>query len=383
MEELRTLVVRTCSGDLEAFGQIVRRFQDMACGYAYSILGDFHLAEDVAQEAFLEAYRQIRNLRNPDAFPGWFRRIVFKYCDRMTRRKGVQTVNLHEAVGMSADDVGPSEISEEYEMQEKVLEAIKALPEHQRTATTLFYINGYSQKEVAEFLEVPVTTVKGRLHRGRNKLKKGLMRMLEEVLKGNAPDDSFAERVRKAIEVYSSKGPSEDSTGSEWDCRLKQQTGELLRSGEEGFRIAVELSQSAQAKARSHAAIYFGLTRNPLGKRHLERLMKDKAIRVRNRAVRAYALLIHPNKYVTEFWDIGKPAKSVPDGIEELFPLLDDDNVKIRIHVVWALGAYAGLSDHKVKKALEIALSDSKHSVRHRAARVLGIDCPGCGTKPK
>jgi DNA-directed RNA polymerase specialized sigma24 family protein len=51
MEEVRSLVVRARGGDLEAYGEIVRRFQDMAYGYAYSILGDFHLAEDAAQEA--------------------------------------------------------------------------------------------------------------------------------------------------------------------------------------------------------------------------------------------------------------------------------------------------------------------------------------------
>ena len=84
MEDLESLIARTRNGDMDAYGQIARRFQDMAYGYAYSILGDFHLAEDAAQEAFLEAHRQLPKLREPSAFPGWFRRIVFKYCDRMT-----------------------------------------------------------------------------------------------------------------------------------------------------------------------------------------------------------------------------------------------------------------------------------------------------------
>ncbi|NIR02616.1 MAG: RNA polymerase subunit sigma-24, partial [Gemmatimonadales bacterium] len=67
-------------------------FQDMAVGYAYSILGDFHLAEDAAQEAFVQAYLDLRKLRVPQAFPSWLRRIVFKQCDRFTRRKRVHTV---------------------------------------------------------------------------------------------------------------------------------------------------------------------------------------------------------------------------------------------------------------------------------------------------
>ncbi len=62
MEELASLVSKVCSGDLKAFEQIVVRFQDMAYGYSYSILKDFHLAEDAAQEAFIEAYRQLPQL---------------------------------------------------------------------------------------------------------------------------------------------------------------------------------------------------------------------------------------------------------------------------------------------------------------------------------
>ena len=70
-----------------AFAALVRRFQDMAVGYACSVLKDFQLAEDAAQEAFFEAYRTLGQLREPAAFAGWFRRIVFKQCDRITRDK--------------------------------------------------------------------------------------------------------------------------------------------------------------------------------------------------------------------------------------------------------------------------------------------------------
>ena len=71
--EMRSLVLRAQGRDQEAYGQLVRRFQDMAYGYAYALLGDFHLAQDAAQEAFVEAYRCLPGLRNPEAFPGWLR----------------------------------------------------------------------------------------------------------------------------------------------------------------------------------------------------------------------------------------------------------------------------------------------------------------------
>ena len=77
VEDLTSLVVQVQQGQPEAFEALVRRFQDMAVGYAYSLLGDIHRAEDAAQEAFIAAYFDIAALRNPAAFPGWFRRIVF------------------------------------------------------------------------------------------------------------------------------------------------------------------------------------------------------------------------------------------------------------------------------------------------------------------
>ena len=195
MKELTLLVTRAKKGDLDAYGQIVRRFQDMAYGFGFSILGDFHLAQDAAQEAFIEAYRQLGQLEKPAAFPGWFRKIVFKHCDRIMRNKTVPTTSLDAAAGIAANNTQPIAAAEKYEMKEKILEAIKTLPEHQRTATTLFYINGYSQKEVAAFLDVPVPTVKKRLHDSRKKLKERMINMVEETLKDNAPDERFSQKV--------------------------------------------------------------------------------------------------------------------------------------------------------------------------------------------
>ena len=71
-------LIKARSGDIDAFACIVREFQDMAVGYAYSVLGDLGLAEDAAQEAFIEAYENLAKLRKPEAFAGWFRKIVFK-----------------------------------------------------------------------------------------------------------------------------------------------------------------------------------------------------------------------------------------------------------------------------------------------------------------
>jgi RNA polymerase sigma factor (sigma-70 family) len=94
---LRTLVAGAQHGDDAAFDQLVRRFQDSAVAYAFSVLGDFQQAEDAVQEAFIEAFHCLAILREPFAFPGWLRRIVFKQCNRITRKKQGEPVSL-EAV---------------------------------------------------------------------------------------------------------------------------------------------------------------------------------------------------------------------------------------------------------------------------------------------
>jgi DNA-directed RNA polymerase specialized sigma24 family protein len=74
VEPLEDLVRQAQHGDREAFTEIVTRFQNMAYGYAYALLGDFAQAEDAAQEAFIEVYLSIHNLHEPAAFPSWFKR---------------------------------------------------------------------------------------------------------------------------------------------------------------------------------------------------------------------------------------------------------------------------------------------------------------------
>ncbi len=195
MDELKQLVIRSQAGELDAYGEIVRRFQDMAYGYAYSVLGDFHLAEDAAQEAFIEAYRCLGNLRKPAAFPGFFRRIVFKHCDRMTRRQAHRPSSLAAAAGVASTESQPDQQVEDREMKEKVLAAIRSLPDREREVTTLFYINGYSQNDIAEFLEVPAGTVKSRLHSSRTRLKERMLNMVTETLHNNAPNERFSRKV--------------------------------------------------------------------------------------------------------------------------------------------------------------------------------------------
>jgi RNA polymerase sigma factor (sigma-70 family) len=197
MDDLCKLVMRVRAGDADAFGIIVRRFQDMAVGYGYALLGDLQSAEDASQEAFLEAYRGLAQLREPAAFPGWFRRIVFKQCDRIRRRKEPRTATLAAALEQAECRADPGGHLEQAELKDQILTAIGTLPEHERATSLLYYLSGHSHKEVGDFLGVPVTTVKKRLHSARQKLQEQLFELVKDGLRQQRPsrDERFAGRV--------------------------------------------------------------------------------------------------------------------------------------------------------------------------------------------
>jgi RNA polymerase sigma factor (sigma-70 family) len=196
-EQLETIVRQAQAGETEAYSLLVRRFQDMAVGYSYSILGDFGLAEDAAQEAFINAYCHLSQLREAAAFPGWFRRVVFKQCDRLVRGKQLTKVALDDVSNQVAADFDPATTFEQQEVQTRVRQAITMLPLPEREVVTLFYISQYSQKEIASFLELPVTTIKSRLYTARRRLKERMMTVLQENLPEQRPsrDNQFTEKV--------------------------------------------------------------------------------------------------------------------------------------------------------------------------------------------
>src|SRR5215510_14090549 len=133
MDELTALITRARNGDGDAFGSIVRRFQDMAVGYSYSHLKDFQSAEDAAQEAFLEAYLKLDRLREPAAFPGWFRRIVYKQCDRITRKPRPEFTSVELAQEQANPVMSQDKNFEQDELRHTIFTAIETLPEHERT----------------------------------------------------------------------------------------------------------------------------------------------------------------------------------------------------------------------------------------------------------
>ena len=195
IKELESLVVASKSGDMNSYALIVQRFQDMAYGYAYTIVGDFHLAEDVAQEAFVEAYYNLPRLQNAAAFPGWFRQIVRYRCGRFMRGKSMATMPLSQAHEIPSIEPDPHAATEKQELKDKVIQAIRLLSQPLREVTTLFYINGYSHHEISCFLDIPVNTVKSRLNASRKRLKEKVIAMAKETFDEHKLADDFTRKV--------------------------------------------------------------------------------------------------------------------------------------------------------------------------------------------
>jgi len=196
VEDLVGLILKVRSGKTCAYEPIVRRFQDMAVAYGYATLGDWQLAEDAAQEAFIAAYCELPALRDPDAFPGWFRRIVIKHIDRI-RRKRPHCVALHGLSNVPGEHPSPSDIVEQQELHESMVAAINSLPISHREVVALFYICTYSQSDISAFLDVPVSTVKMRLFHARRMLRAELLGKIENGLPERRPsrDARFVEKT--------------------------------------------------------------------------------------------------------------------------------------------------------------------------------------------
>jgi RNA polymerase sigma-70 factor (ECF subfamily) len=196
METPGTLVERARSAAApaerraEAFGQIVRRYQDLVYGYALSLLGDRDLAQDAAQETFLAAYRALPQLADPEALPGWLRRIARTHALRLVRGARPDVAPL--ADDQAADEPGPAvhdpaAAAEAGELRRALAAALEVLTPREREATVLFYVSGLSYEEVARFLDVPVNAVKKRLQAARKRMHERMDEMVRETLREHAP----------------------------------------------------------------------------------------------------------------------------------------------------------------------------------------------------
>lgn len=171
--DLDAVVALAQAGDLGAYETLVRRFQAMAVHYAYGLLGDFHLAQDAAQNAFVAAYADLKKLQATAAFSTWFRRVLFTHCDRLTRGKRIPTVPLADAEWVPTDAIGPEEALLGKDNARSVRAATQALSDAERSVLALFYYSRYPEKRSRRSWPCPCRRSKTVCGRRATNSKKG------------------------------------------------------------------------------------------------------------------------------------------------------------------------------------------------------------------
>ena len=173
MKRLTTYLHETLAGNSRAFNEVVLQFQEKALKKAYAQLGDFCLAEDAVQEAFITAYLNLTSLRNLEFFPGWFRSILSSSIGKTVKknRLNIPFIELDESIDIAKIVPNNIEDFERHEIKILVRKAIACLSLKTQVVCTYFYLYGYSLKEIANFFDIPIGTVKRRLHDARKQIR--------------------------------------------------------------------------------------------------------------------------------------------------------------------------------------------------------------------
>lgn len=177
------LVTLAQYGDKAAFSLLVKRYQSMTKRIAIGMVANEDIAQELAQEALLQAYLSLNHLRDAKRFKNWLYSIVLNLCRNYLRDRTRNFLSL-EAIAESQNfDIlsstkvvpDPQQLAEEHELHELILEAVNTLSPKNRMATLLFYQEQLTMQEVAASLGISIVAAKGRLHKARNQLRSQLM----------------------------------------------------------------------------------------------------------------------------------------------------------------------------------------------------------------
>ncbi|WP_308364390.1 MULTISPECIES: sigma-70 family RNA polymerase sigma factor [unclassified Microbulbifer] len=198
-----SLVLASIGGDQQAFGSIVSRYQRLLCSLAYSSLGSFGESEDVAQETFVEAWKSLESLREPEKLKPWLCGILRFKISHHRRKEARQPVrhaeDLQEAEAFESDDEGIEGMAIKEEEQALLWTALEKVPEIYREPLILYYREHRSVERVADELDLSEDAVKQRLSRGRKILQERMLAFVEGALAKSTPGSVFTIGVLAAL----------------------------------------------------------------------------------------------------------------------------------------------------------------------------------------
>lgn len=193
------LVARSKDGDADSFNQLILRWERPIYALAYRTIGREEDARDIVQETFLRAFRALPGFKGQSKFSSWLYRIALNLCrDWARRQRRTPTVAMPEGVDLIelASEQGPVESIEDLvsrrQLGRTVAEAMKTLPDEQRTAILLKEYHGLTFQEIADLQGCPLSTVKTRLYQGLSVLRRQLEQQSSRAASGRAEGNEKA-----------------------------------------------------------------------------------------------------------------------------------------------------------------------------------------------
>lgn len=178
METVSQLVRQAWEGNSEAFTELVRRYRGLVFWTCFQHTGNRDDSEDLTQEVFVEAYRNLGKLRAPEKLPAWLRAIAENGCRMYLRRHRPASVPEEEIEGQVD---ASATTTHSLELQMLVQEALAGVSTNSREVLSLKYVGGYSYAEIAARCGLAEKTVRSRLHEGREQLKSRLLEVVAEL----------------------------------------------------------------------------------------------------------------------------------------------------------------------------------------------------------
>ena len=203
--DLEPLVAAAATGDADAFARVIGATGGLVTSIALAIVRDVDMSQDIAQDVFLSAWRDLRKLRNPASFLPWLRQMTRNRAHHVlrgqvrTRRWMVQPSDDHHVEAVVDGRAGVAERLLANEERERLREALAALPDETREVLALYYREGQSVTQVAALLDLSEGAVKKRLSRARETLRGTLLERLGDTLGETAPGAAFAAAVMAAL----------------------------------------------------------------------------------------------------------------------------------------------------------------------------------------
>ena len=216
------LIQRILADDEAAFAALVKRYQKAVHTLAWRKIGDFHIAEDITQDAFLKVYQKLHTLKDPNQFAGWLYVITSNLCSTWLRKKRIQTQPLEDAdTTMMPRDVYSQHVVEErkntaVESQREVVKKLLAkLKESERIVMSLHYLGEMKIEEISRFLGVSTSTIKSRLRRARNRLQQEET-MIREALEHFQLSPNLTDNIMQEVNRLKPTAPSASNPLVPW-----------------------------------------------------------------------------------------------------------------------------------------------------------------------